>query len=102
VNWDELSEELGPIDVLPPLNAAVYLAAFSYLGASFWKAACVSAFVFVATKYHYGRRTLIKGGIVAAIVLSPFWLGLVPPPTEMVAAARSVGTVLLSSAQTPE
>jgi hypothetical protein len=85
-----LEEEIGPIDILPLLNATVYLAGTSYLGSPFWKAACVAVFLFIATKCHYERRTLIKTGVVMALVVTPFWLGLTPPPNELIAMARSV------------
>ncbi len=96
--WEDL-EEIGPIDIKPLMNAMVYLAAISYLGTSFWKAACIAVYVFIATKYYYGRRTLIRIGIVMALVVTPFWLGLAPPLNDLAAMARSVGTILVARAQ---
>jgi hypothetical protein len=101
VNFWESIDELGPVDIYPLMNAAVYLVTTCYLGTSLWKAASVAAFVFVATKYHYGRRTLIRIGFVMALVVTPFWLGIAPPLNELAAMARPVGTVLVTRAHTP-
>ena len=89
-------------DVAPGLllmSAIVYLAVTSYLGGPLWKAICFAIFVFVATKCHYGRRTLIKIGIVMAIPIAPFWLELAPSLNDLAAMARSVGTQLIAHAQ---
>lgn len=98
--WGDILEELGPIDALPLINATMYAATLSYLGDSFWKAICVGVFVFAATKFHYGRRTLIKIGIVMMLVVTPFWLGVIPPVNELSAMARTAGTILVTFAQT--
>jgi hypothetical protein len=95
----EFREELGPIDIMPLMNAIVYLAVTSYLGSPLWKSICIAVFVFVATKYHYGRRTLIKAGIILMLVTTPFWLELAPPLSDLAATARTVGTHLVAHVQ---
>jgi hypothetical protein len=102
MNFEEFREELGPIDILPLLNAIVYFLVTSYLGSCLWKAASFAVFVFIATKFHYGRRTLIKAGILMAIVISPFWLGIGPPLSDLAATARSFGSIMVAWAQFPQ
>jgi hypothetical protein len=99
MRFSEFREELGPVDILPLLNATVYLAVTSYLGSTLWKSICIAVFVFIATKYHYGRRILIKVGIILMLVMTPFWLELAPPLNDLAAMARSVGAHLVAHVQ---
>ena len=79
-----------PIDYVPWTNAAVFGGTFYLAGTPGWKCLAVAAIVLTASKIHYGRRTLMRAGVVLLVVGLPVWAGLVPPPSKWLDAVHSV------------
>ncbi len=79
-----------PIDNVPWMNAAVFSATFYLAGTPGWKSLLVGAIVLAASKIHYGRRTLMRAGVVLLVIGLPIWAGLLPPPTKWLDTMHSV------------
>lgn len=69
--------ELPNKDLVPFMNGTVYASISGIAGAPLWKIFLVWLFVFCATRFHYGRKTLTRIGIISAIVGMPLWLELI-------------------------
>lgn len=77
---DDLRDE--PVDPAPWVNSAVYLIAMLFFGVSLWKAAVVAAIILFAIMFNYGRRTLVRGGIVVLFFTVAVWAGILPDPSK--------------------
>ena len=77
---DELQSH--PVDTVPWTNAAVYLGAMLFFGVDPLKAAVTAGVVALAISYNYGRRTLIRGGVVVLFFTLTVWVGIIPDPAN--------------------
>jgi len=82
------------IDVRACVTAFIYSAGALYAGVATWKGVVIAAIVLLATIFHYGRRTLIQGGILIMILWSAVWSGAVPPPDKWPGVMTSVLTTV--------
>ena len=79
-----------PIDRVPWMNAAVFSVTFYLAGTAGWKSLLVGAIVLTASKIHYGRRTLMRAGVILLLIGLPVWAGLLPPPLKWLDMMHSV------------
>lgn len=94
VSDDPALPPVEPIQLDPVvwLSGLVYLATFLEFGAGWWRALGLALVVMLATKFHYGRRTLMKAGVVLLLLTCLSVTGLLPAldrlPSLMLATAQ--------------
>ena len=81
-----------PLDTAPWLNSAVYLGAMLFFGVPFGKAIVIATIILFAIMYHYGRRALIRGGMVALFFTLTVWAEIIPEPSKWGHLVRSIVT----------
>jgi len=80
-----------PLDTAPWFNSAIYLGAMLFFGVAFWKAVTVAAIILFAIMYNYGRRTLIRGGIIVLFFSLAVWASPVQSMKCIMDAVQSGG-----------
>jgi hypothetical protein len=78
-----------PLDTAPWLNSAIYLSAMVYFGVAGFKATVVALIILISIMGNYGRRTLIRGGIVVLFFTLAVWAEIVPNPNSWSKIAHS-------------
>ena len=96
INDDAAFEQVcaGILRVFEPriwLNALVYFLGGLTFGIGIWRSLLLAAIVFVATRIHYGRRTILRIGMGLLFPLTAIWVGLLPWPSEW--HARMISTI---------
>jgi hypothetical protein len=74
--------ELPDIEVRTWLTAGIYGLAAWLIDLPTLKVVGLFAIVLFATKYHFGRSTLIRGSVAIAFFGVAVWLGAVNPPAQ--------------------
>jgi hypothetical protein len=82
--------DFDSIDFRAYINSAVYFGVMAFSGVSLWKALVIAIVVFLATRYSYGRRVLLSGGIVLLFAGLAVWADVIPGPHEWGAIAKTM------------
>jgi hypothetical protein len=80
----------NPLDLTPWTNAAVYFGAMLFFGIDLLKAAVIAGVIALAISNNYGRRTLIRCGIVVLFFTLAVWAEVIPAPAAWGKMAHSL------------
>ncbi|WNV09944.1 hypothetical protein [Tardiphaga sp. 709] len=85
---DALLELWAAVDPKSWLTSLIYFLGCLQFGVPWWQACIVFLIVLAATRFHFGRRTLIKGGIVVMALTIASWTGVLPTMAAMSHVAK--------------